>query len=109
MRITGWNVYAPDTNFHVLLELQSDQGHSGWGAGYSQRDQMLGALQWLKRFVINENPLQIERAVDPFGVMNVVGQDAQPNGFCRMAHDRGQQPEYQCDHESFDTHRSTPK
>lgn len=64
MRITGWNVYAPDTNFHVLLELQSDQGHSGWGAGYSQRDQMLGALQWLKRFVINENPLQIERVTE---------------------------------------------
>jgi D-galactarolactone cycloisomerase len=60
MIITDWTVHEPDQRFHVLLEVHSGQGISGWGAGYSERGQVTGALAWLKRFVIGKNPLEIE-------------------------------------------------
>jgi D-galactarolactone cycloisomerase len=64
VKITDWTLYVPDKNFHVLLELHTDSGQSGWGAAYSQTDQVLGALGWLKRFVVGESPLEIERVTE---------------------------------------------
>ena len=52
MRISDWAVYTPDRNYHVFVELQTDEGVSGWGACFSQTPQAVGALEWLKRFVI---------------------------------------------------------
>ena len=64
MKITDWTIYTPDRNFHVFVEIQSDAGASGWGAAFSQKDQVLGAFEWLKRFVIGENPLEVERVTE---------------------------------------------
>ena len=64
VKITDWTVYTPDKNYHVFLELRTDQGASGWGACFSERGQATGALGWLKRFVIGENPLEIERITE---------------------------------------------
>src|SRR5260370_41563984 len=64
MKIVDWKVYTPDKNFHVFLELQTDTNLTGWGAAYSEREQVLGALGWLKRFVIGENPLEMERVTE---------------------------------------------
>jgi L-alanine-DL-glutamate epimerase-like enolase superfamily enzyme len=64
MRITDWKIYTPDKNFHVFLELHTDEGVSGWGAAYSSPEQVLGALAWLKRFVVGENPLEVERVTE---------------------------------------------
>jgi len=64
MKITDWTIYMPDMNFYVFLELRSDEGISGWGMAYSEREQVVGALHWLKRFVIGENPLEIERVTE---------------------------------------------
>ncbi len=64
MRITNWTIYPIDRNYHVFLELHTDQGLSGWGACYSERGQVVGALNWLKRFVVGENPLEIERVTE---------------------------------------------
>lgn len=64
MRITDWKIHAPDQRFHVFVELQTDQGLCGWGAGYSETCQIVGALGWLKRFVIGENPLEVERVTE---------------------------------------------
>ncbi len=64
MKITDWTIYAPDRNFHVFVELHTDAGISGWGAAYSYKGQVLGAFDWLKRFVIGENPLEIERVTE---------------------------------------------
>ncbi len=64
MRITDWIIYPVDRNYHVFLELHTDQGLSGWGACYSEKGQAVGALDWLKRFVVGENPLEIERVTE---------------------------------------------
>ena len=64
MRITDWTTYTPDRNFHVFLELHTEEGVSGWGAAYSQKGQVLGALEWLKRFVVGEDPLEVERVTE---------------------------------------------
>jgi len=64
MRITDWTVYAPDQRCHVFIELDTDSGVSGWGAAYSERGQAVGALEWLKRFVVGENPIEIERVTE---------------------------------------------
>jgi L-alanine-DL-glutamate epimerase-like enolase superfamily enzyme len=64
MKITDWTVYTPDRNFHVFVELQTDAGFTGWGACYSEKGQVLGALEWLKHFVVGENPLEIERLTE---------------------------------------------
>jgi D-galactarolactone cycloisomerase len=64
MKINDWTLYVPDRNFHVFVELHTDAGHSGWGAAYSQSDQVLGSLGWLKKFVIGESPLEIERVTE---------------------------------------------
>jgi D-galactarolactone cycloisomerase len=64
VKITDWTLHVPDRNFHVFVELHTDVGHSGWGAAYSQSDQVLGALGWLKKFVIGESPLEIERVTE---------------------------------------------
>jgi D-galactarolactone cycloisomerase len=64
VKITDWTVYPVDKNYHVFLELHTDQGASGWGSCYSERGQAVGALNWLKRFVIGENPLEIERLTE---------------------------------------------
>jgi D-galactarolactone cycloisomerase len=64
MRITDWTVHTPDRNYHVFVELHTDEGISGWGSVFSQTPQAVGALGWLKRFVLNENPLEIERVTE---------------------------------------------
>jgi len=64
MKITDWAVYTPDRNYHVFLEIKTDEGMSGWGSAFSQTPQLVGALGWLKRFVMNENPLEIERVTE---------------------------------------------
>ena len=64
MKITGWTIYTPDVLRHVFIELHSDEGPSGWGAAFSSRPQCLGALEWLKKFVVNENPLEVERVTE---------------------------------------------
>ena len=64
MRITDWTVWTPDRNYHVFVELHTDEGISGWGAAFSHRDQVVGALGWLKRFVVGENPLEVERVTE---------------------------------------------
>lgn len=64
MQIADWKVYTPDERFHVLVELISDTGISGWGAAYSEKGQALGALAWLRRFVIGENPIEVERITE---------------------------------------------
>jgi D-galactarolactone cycloisomerase len=64
MKITDWTVHTPDRNFHVFLELHTDAGAAGWGAAFSQTGQVLGALGWLKRFVVGESPLEIERVTE---------------------------------------------
>jgi D-galactarolactone cycloisomerase len=46
------------------VELHTDEGVSGWGAAYSHKGQLVGALDWLKRFVIGENPLEVERVTE---------------------------------------------
>jgi L-alanine-DL-glutamate epimerase-like enolase superfamily enzyme len=48
----------------VFLEVNTDEGISGWGAAFSEKGQILGALDWLKRFVVGENPLEIERVTE---------------------------------------------
>ncbi len=64
MRITDWSVYAPDQNHHVFLEISTDAGISGWGASFTEKEQVMGALAWLKRFVVGENPLEIEKVTE---------------------------------------------
>lgn len=64
MTITDWRLFTPDKNFHVFLEVMTDTGLSGWGSAYSEKQQVVGAFSWLKRFVIGENPLEIERITE---------------------------------------------
>jgi L-alanine-DL-glutamate epimerase-like enolase superfamily enzyme len=64
MRVCDWTLHTPDRNFHVFLELHTDAGISGWGSAYSQTGQVLGAFEWLNRFVVGENPLEIERVTE---------------------------------------------
>ena len=44
MKIKGWKIHTPDRRFHVLVELITEEGVSGWGSAYSERGQVLGAL-----------------------------------------------------------------
>lgn len=64
MRVVDWKLYAPDERFHVFVELHTDEGITGWGSAYSQKAQVLGAFDWLRRFVVGENPLEIERVTE---------------------------------------------
>ena len=64
MKIIDWIIHQPDRRYHVFLELLTDEGFRGWGAAFSERQQVVGALAWLKRFVMNENPLEIERVTE---------------------------------------------
>ena len=45
MKVADWVIHAPDQRFHVLLELKTDTGVSGWGAAYSERGQVLGQIE----------------------------------------------------------------
>ena len=45
-KISDWTIYTPDRNYHVFLELRNDVGVSGWGAAFSERGQVVGALGW---------------------------------------------------------------
>jgi len=63
-KISDWTIYTPDKDYHVFLELKSDTGVVGWGSAYSELGQVVGALEWLKRFVMGENPLEIERVTE---------------------------------------------
>jgi D-galactarolactone cycloisomerase len=63
LRITEWVVYKPDF-YDVILEIRTDDGFSGWGAAFSEARQVHGALDWLKRFVISEDPLEVERVTE---------------------------------------------
>jgi D-galactarolactone cycloisomerase len=64
MKITDCVLHCPDKNFHVIVELQTDNGLSGWGAAFSQQGQVAGAFEWLRRFVIGENPLEVEKLTE---------------------------------------------
>jgi D-galactarolactone cycloisomerase len=64
MKVVDWTLYAPDRNFHVFVELRGENGLSGWGAAYSQREQVLGAFGWLKRFVIGEDAIEVDRVTE---------------------------------------------
>ncbi len=64
MKITDWTIHTPDRIRHVFVELHTDEGASGWGAVFSHRQQAQGALEWLKKFVVNENSLEIERVTE---------------------------------------------
>ena len=64
MKIIGLSIHKPDRNFHVIVEVHADSGLSGWGSAYSQTDQAIGALSWLERFVVGENPLEVERVTE---------------------------------------------
>lgn len=64
MKIAEMHVYTPDKNNYAFVELITDEGMSGWGASYSSKEQVLGAFAWLKRFVVGENPLEIERVTE---------------------------------------------
>jgi L-alanine-DL-glutamate epimerase-like enolase superfamily enzyme len=64
MKITDWTIYEPDVLRHVFIELHTDEGVNGWGAAFSSRPQCLGALEWLKKFVVGENPLEVERVTE---------------------------------------------
>ena len=64
MKITDWTIYTPDVERHVFIQLHTDEGLSGWGATFSSRPQCLGALEWLRKFVLNENPLEVERVTE---------------------------------------------
>jgi len=66
LRISDWTLYTPDKNFHVFLALHIDEGITGWGAAYSETGQVLGALNWLKRFVGGKNPLETGRFTETF-------------------------------------------
>jgi D-galactarolactone cycloisomerase len=63
LRITDWKIYTPDL-YDVFLEIETDEGMTGWGAAFSEAGQVQGALAWLKRFVVSENPLEIERITE---------------------------------------------
>jgi L-alanine-DL-glutamate epimerase-like enolase superfamily enzyme len=64
MKVVDLTIYTPDKNFYVLVELHTDSGLTGWGAAYSLKGQVVGAFEWLKRFLIGENPLEIERVTE---------------------------------------------
>ena len=64
MKIIDWTLHTPDERFHVFVEIHIDAGVTGWGSAYSEKGQVLGALCWLKRFVVGENPLEIERVTE---------------------------------------------
>lgn len=63
MKITDWTIYTPD-RYDLFLEIVTDTGHSGWGAAFSETGQVRGALAWLKRFVLEEDPLDVERITE---------------------------------------------
>lgn len=64
MEIVDWSIHTPDVERHVFVELHTNEGLSGWGAAFSSRPQCLGALKWLKKFVMRENPLEVERVTE---------------------------------------------
>ncbi len=64
MKIVDLRIHTPDRNFHVFVELQSDAGVTGWGAAFSEVGQVVGSLEWLKRFVVGENPLEVEHLTE---------------------------------------------
>ena len=64
MKIAEMKVHTPDKNNYAFVELITDEGTAGWGASYSTKGQVLGAFEWLKKFVIGENPLEIERVTE---------------------------------------------
>ena len=64
MKIAEMNVYTPDKNNYAFVELITDGGVAGWGASYSSKEQVRGAFAWLKKFVLGENPLEIERVTE---------------------------------------------
>jgi D-galactarolactone cycloisomerase len=64
MKIVDWTIHTPDERFHVFVEVMTDTGVTGWGSAYSEKGQVVGALDWLKRFVIGQNPLEIERITE---------------------------------------------
>lgn len=64
MKIAEMQVYTPDRNNYAFVELVTDEGTAGWGASYSHKGQVVGAFDWLRRFVVGENPLEIERVTE---------------------------------------------
>ena len=64
MKIAEMKVHTPDKNNYSFVELITDEGTAGWGAAYSNKGQVSGAFEWLKKFVIGENPLEIERVTE---------------------------------------------
>ena len=64
MKIAEMKVHTPDRNNYAFVELITDDGTAGWGASYSTKGQVLGAFDWLRKFVVGENPLEIERVTE---------------------------------------------
>jgi L-alanine-DL-glutamate epimerase-like enolase superfamily enzyme len=48
----------------VLVEIVAEDGSRGWGACYSFRDQIVGALNWIIRFVVGQDVREIERITE---------------------------------------------
>ena len=49
---------------YSFVELMTDKGTVGWGVAYSTKGQVLGAFEWLMKFVNGANPLEIERVTE---------------------------------------------
>ncbi len=64
MKVTDIRIHTPDANAHVLVEIVAENGSTGWGACYSQRDQIVGALGWITRFVLGQDVREIERITE---------------------------------------------
>ena len=64
MKITDMLVHTPDRHTHVFVELVGEDGTRGWGACYSETQQVLGALAWLRRFVVGQDALEIEKITE---------------------------------------------
>jgi L-alanine-DL-glutamate epimerase-like enolase superfamily enzyme len=64
MKVTEVRVHTPDANAHVLVEIVAEDGSRGWGACYSFRDQIVGALNWIIRFVVGQDVREIERITE---------------------------------------------
>lgn len=64
MKIVEVNVHTPDENAHVLVEIVAEDGSRGWGACYSEKYQIVGALGWIHRFVVGQDVYEYEKITE---------------------------------------------
>lgn len=64
MKITEVKIHTPDENAHVLVEIVAEDGSRGWGACYSEKHQIVGALGWIIRFVVGQDVREIEKVTE---------------------------------------------